>query len=74
MMDLTYRGFSGSLSGDSFCCLHGDLITEIFNGQTKRQAGSHCAGFSKILLRLTHGLLHLIFIQKFGKLFRIKYN
>ena len=35
-----------SLLGDSFSCLHGDLITEIFNGQTKRQASPHCAGFS----------------------------
>ena len=46
MMDLTQRGFGGSLLGDSFFCLHGDLIKEIFNGQTKRQAGPHCARFS----------------------------
>ena len=46
MMDLTQRGFDDSLSGDSFSCLHGDLVTEIFNGQTKRPTGSHCAGFS----------------------------
>ena len=44
--DLTQCGFGGSLSGDSFSYLHGDFITEIFNGQTKRQAGPHCAGFS----------------------------
>ena len=41
MIDLTQRGFGGSLSGDLFSCLHGDLVTEIFNGQTKRQAGPH---------------------------------
>ena len=38
-MDLAQRGFGGSLSGDSFSCLHGDLKKEIFNGQTKRQTG-----------------------------------
>ena len=29
-----------------FTSLHGDFIMEIFNGQTKCQAGSHIAGFS----------------------------
>ena len=46
MMDLTQRGFGGSLSDDSFSCLHGDLITEILSGQTKKQADPHCTGFS----------------------------
>ena len=46
LMELTQRGFGGSLSGDSFSCLHGDLMTEILNRQTKRQSGPHCAGFS----------------------------
>ena len=44
--DLDERGFGGPLSGQPFTSLHGDLITEIFNGQTKRQAGPHAAGFS----------------------------
>ena len=26
--------------------IHGDLVTEIFNGQTKRQTGPHGSGFS----------------------------
>ena len=26
--------------------IHGDLVTEVFNGQTKRQAGPHRLGFS----------------------------
>ena len=46
MMNLTQRDFGGSLSGDSFSFLYGDLITKIFNWQTERQAGPHCAGFS----------------------------
>ena len=40
------RGIGGSLSGDKFSSIHGDLITEVFNGETKRQAGSHRSGFS----------------------------
>ena len=44
--DFDERGFGGSPSGVTFTSLHGDLITEIFNGQTKCQAGPHAAGFS----------------------------
>ena len=72
MIDLTQRGFGGSLSGDLFSCLHGDLVTEIFNGQTKRQAGPHWTGFSTDIAKLKHGLLHLIFTKKFVTHFRIK--
>ena len=46
MMDLMQHGFGDSLSGDAFSCMHGDLMTEIFNRQTKRQAGSQYAGFN----------------------------
>ena len=35
--DLIKRGISGSLSGDKFSAILGDLITEVFNGETKRQ-------------------------------------
>ena len=38
--------FSGSFSGDSFSCFHGDLMIKIFNRQTKRQAACHFAEFS----------------------------
>ena len=44
--DLDERGFGGSLSGLPFKSLHGDLITEIFNGHAKRQADPHAASFS----------------------------
>ena len=44
--DLKERGFGGSISGEPFSTIHGDLITELFNGQTKRQAGPHSLGFS----------------------------
>ena len=36
--DLRRRGFGGSLSGSNVSTIHGDLITEVFNCQTKRQA------------------------------------
>ena len=43
IIDLTQRDFGGSLSGDSFSCLYGDLITE----WTNQKAGiPHSAGFS----------------------------
>lgn len=44
--DLVNRGLGGSLSGSPFSSIHGDLITEVFNGETKRQAGPHRSGFS----------------------------
>ena len=43
---LIKQGIDGSLSGDRFSSIYGDLITEVFNGETKRQAGSHRSGFS----------------------------
>ena len=47
--DLDEPGFDGSLSLSClpFTSLHGDLITEIFSDQKKRQAGPHKAGFSR---------------------------
>ena len=44
--DLDERGLGDSLSGLPFTSLLGDLITEIFNYQTKRQAGTYAVGFS----------------------------
>ncbi len=44
--DLASRGFGGSLSGNAFSSIHGDLITEVFNGETKRSAGPYKAGYS----------------------------
>ena len=44
-MDLTQCGFGGYFSGESFSCLNGYSIKEIFSGQTKRQTGPYCAGF-----------------------------
>ena len=40
------RGIGGSLSGDKFLFIHRNVIIEVFNGETKRQAGSHRSGFS----------------------------
>ena len=44
--DLLNRLFGGSITGQSFSTIHGDLITELFNGQTKGTAGPFRAGFS----------------------------
>ena len=40
------RGFGGSLSGTPFSNIHGDMITEVFNGGTKRISGPYRAGYS----------------------------
>ena len=39
--NLIKRGIGENLSGDKFSLVHGDLITEVFNSETKRQAGPH---------------------------------
>ena len=38
--DLKSRGFGGSLSGNAFSSVHGDLITEVFNGR-QREVSAH---------------------------------
>ena len=43
---LKKRGFVGSVSGQPFSAIQGDLVFKIFNGQTKRKAGLHASGFS----------------------------
>ena len=70
--DLNEQGFGVSLSGLPFTSLHGDLITEIFIGQTKRQAGPHAAGFSTDINKVNdwvrtahiHTKLRCIFTEK----------
>eukprot|EP00794_Sanderia_malayensis_P009432 gene9432-biopygen7559 len=44
--DLALRGHGASESGDIFSCIHGDLVTEHFNGATKGTAGPFQAGYS----------------------------
>ena len=43
---LSERGFGASVSGERFTSIHGDLVTELFNKQTKDTAGPFRAGFS----------------------------
>ena len=74
IMDLTQRVFGGSLSGVSFSCLHGYLITEIFSEQTKGTQVLTVYDLVQTWLKLTHGLLNPISIQKLGKFFQIKYE
>ena len=74
IMDLTQRVFGGSLSGVSFSCLHGYLITEIFSEQTKGTQVLTVYDLVQTWLKLTYGLLNLISIQKLGKFFQIKYE
>ena len=51
-----------------------DIITKIFNKQTKRQEGPHCARFSTDIARVNTWVAHLISMQKLGKIFWKKYN
>ena len=44
--DLVKKGFGASITGQKFSTIHGDLITELFNKQTKGTAGPFRAGFS----------------------------
>ena len=44
--DLDEQSLGGCFTGLPFTSLHGNLITEIFNSQTKQQAGPNAAGFS----------------------------
>ena len=45
------KGFGGSLSGQPFSVIHGDLVAEIFSGQTERRQ-SHI--HQVLVLILTH--------------------
>ena len=46
IQDLKKNGFGGSISGEPFSSIHDDLITELFNKETKGTQGSMRAGFS----------------------------
>ena len=65
----------GNLSGDKFSSIHRDLITEVFNGETKRQAGSRRSGFSTNVvavntwIKTTH--IHAKFRKKFNDTIRL---
>ena len=63
--DLDERGFGGSLSGLPFTSLHGELITEIFNSQTKHQAGPHAAGFSTDIIKVNEWVKQLTSMQSY---------
>ena len=44
--ELKIKGMSGSLTGDTFSAIHGDLMTELFNRETKGTSGPFRSGFS----------------------------
>ena len=44
--DLKLKGIGGSLTGDKFSAIHGDLMTELFNRETKGTSGPFRCGFS----------------------------
>ena len=46
IQNLKENGFEGSISGDPFSSIHDDLITELFNKETKGTRGPMRAGFS----------------------------
>ena len=73
--NLTKRGIGGSLSGDKFSSVHVDLITEMLNGETKRQAGPHRSGHSTNVdavntwIKTTH--IHAKLRKKFNDTIRL---
>ena len=44
--ELRNKGMGGSITGEKFSSIHGDLVTELFNKETKGTAGPFRAGFS----------------------------
>ena len=44
--EMKLKGFGASIGGDKFSSIHGDLVTELFNKETKGTAGPFRAGFS----------------------------
>ena len=44
--ELKIKGIGGSITGEKFSAIHGDLITELYNKETKGTAGPFRAGFS----------------------------
>ena len=44
--DLESKGIGGSITGEKFSVIHGDLFTELFNKETKGTAGPFRSGFS----------------------------
>ena len=44
--DLVEHGYTASITGDTFSAVHGDLITEWFNKQTKGKDGPFRSGYS----------------------------
>ena len=45
-VDMQINGFGGSISGDDFSSIHGDLQTELFNKETEGNSGPFRVGFS----------------------------
>ena len=76
IIDLQTRGFGGSLSGSNFSSIHGDLITEVFNGETKGQAGPHRSGFSTNLEAVNNWVMtshvHAKLKQKLNEVLNIR--
>ena len=46
IMDLKKNGFGASITGEAFSAIHGDLVTELFNKETKSASGPFRRGFS----------------------------
>eukprot|EP00112_Aurelia_sp_Birch-Aquarium-sp1_P023401 Seg6964.2 transcript_id=Seg6964.2/GoldUCD/mRNA.D3Y31 product="hypothetical protein" protein_id=Seg6964.2/GoldUCD/D3Y31 len=44
--EMKLKGFGASIGGEKFSSIHGDLVTELFNKETKGTAGAFRAGFS----------------------------
>ena len=74
--DLSTSGYSVSLSGASFSGIHGDLLTEWFNKETKGTAGPFRSGYSADVktvntwIRTSH--IHCKMRSEMKRIFRIQ--
>ena len=82
--DLKLKGIGGSLTGDKFSAIHGDLMTEQFNRETKGTSGPFRCGFSTdiegvntwvntihihaLLRKSLHKVVHMKTLQRTKKL------
>ena len=74
--DLEEKGMGGSISGDKFSSIHGDLVTELFNKETKGTAGPFRAGFSTDIESVNNWVntihIHAVLRTSLQKVLRIR--
>lgn len=72
--DLVLRGFGASYSTNSFSTVHGDLVTEYFNRETKVSTGPFRLGFSTDLCKTNKWVKNIHIHAKLRMALREKVN